>query len=264
MKHRPIPFIAKRLANQAVSMTLRAERMRGGREMKNLQKAGGVSALIAAATYVFAMGLVASLLTPMLDSNFGFQEFMKFLVANQLLVSVWHFSMYFINGVCLTILALALYERLKDDSPNLAKIATVFGLLWTSFVFLSGLILTHGTQVLIDLYEKNQANAANLKLMIDTVTTGIDFSDKLLGSLWVGLVSLAAYQSKVFPRAVNVFGLVISLMGLIGTVIPALVFVSYIFGVGAIVWWLCIGIVMLREQVKVDPVTTSSDQLRAT
>ena len=100
--------------------------------MKSLQKAGGISAFIAAATYVFAMGLAASLLMPMLDSNLGFQEFMKFLVANQLLVFVWNFSMYFVNGICLTVLALALYERLKDDSPNLAKIATVFGLLWTS------------------------------------------------------------------------------------------------------------------------------------
>ncbi len=232
--------------------------------MKNLQRAGGISAFIAAATYVFAMGLVATLLTPMLDSNFGFQEFMKFLVANQVLVFVWHFSMYFINGVCLSVLALALYERLKDDSPKLAKIATVFGLFWISFVFLSGLISIHGTQVLIELYQKNQANAANLKLMLDTVITGIDYSDKLLGCLWVGLVSLAAYQSTVFPRAVNILGLVISFAGLIGTVIPALVFVSYIFGVGAIVWWLCIGIVMLREQVKVNPVSTSSDQLRAT
>jgi Domain of unknown function (DUF4386) len=232
-------------------------------EMKNLQKAGAISALIAAATYVFAMGLAASLLTPMLDSNLGFQEFMKFLVANKLLVFLWHFSMYFINGVCLTVLALALYERLKDDSPKFAKIATAFGLFWISFVFLSGLITIHGTEVLINLYEKNQASAANLKLMIETVTTSIDYSDRLLGCLWVGLVSLAAYQSRVFPRAINIFGLVISLVGLIGTVIPALGFVSYIFGVGAIVWWLCIGIVMLREHVNVDLITTSSNLSRA-
>jgi hypothetical protein len=225
--------------------------------MKNLQRAGGISALIAAATYVFAMGLAATLLMPILDSNLGFQEFMKFLVANKLLVFVWHFSMYFI------ILALALYERLKDDSPNLAKTATIFGFFWISFVFLSGLIMIHGTEVLINLYEKNQASAANLRLMIDTVTTGIDSSDKLLGCLWVGIVSLAAFQSRIFPRAVNIFGLVISLTGLIGTVIPALGFVSYVFGVGAIVWWLCIGVVMLREHINIDPVTTSKNLSRA-
>jgi Domain of unknown function (DUF4386) len=231
--------------------------------MKNLQKAGGISALIAAATYLFAMGLAATLLMPMLDSSLGFREFMKFLVANKSLVFVWHFSMYFINGVCLTVLALALHERLKDDSPKLAKIATVFGLFWTSFVILSGLIINYGIEAVISLYQKSQASAENLWLAINTVTIGIDSSDKLLGCLWVGLLSLAAYQRRVFPRAVNLFGLAISLTGLIGTVIPALGFVSYVFGVGAIVWWLSIGIVMLREQVNVDPVTISSDLRRA-
>jgi Domain of unknown function (DUF4386) len=230
--------------------------------MKNLQRAGGISALIAAATYVFAMGLVASLLTPMLDSSLGFQEFMTFLVANKLLVFVWHFSMYFINGVCLTILALALYERLKNKSPNLAKIAAVIGLFWTSFVFLSGLIINYGIEVVVSLYQKSQASAENLWLAINTVTIGIDSSDKLLGCLWVGLISLAAYQSRIFPKVVNIFGLAISLLGLIGTVIPALGFVSYIFGVGAIIWWLCIGIVMLREQVNEDPVSTSNNLVR--
>ncbi|MDP2884139.1 MAG: DUF4386 family protein [Ignavibacteria bacterium] len=224
--------------------------------MKNLQKAGGISALIAAATYLFSMALVVSLLMPMADSNLGFQEFMAFLVANRLLIFVWHFSMYLINGVCLAVLVLALYERLKDDSPRLAKIATVFGLFWTSFVFLSGLITIHGNEVLINLYEKDQANAANLRLMIETITMGIDNSDKLLGCLWVGLVSLSAYKSRAFPKAANIFGLAISLAGLIGIVIPALISVSYIFGVGAIVWWLCIGIIMLRKHVIVEPVTT--------
>jgi hypothetical protein len=231
--------------------------------MKNLQKAGGICALIAATTYVFAMGLAATLLTPMLDSSLGFREFMTFLVANKLLVFVWHFSMYFINSVCLTVLALALYERLQDDSPKLAKIATVFGLFWTAFVMLSGLIINSGIETVISLYQKSQASAKNLWMAINTVTIGIDSSDKLLGCLWVGLISLAAYQSRIFPRAVNVFGLAISFTGLIGTIIPTLGFVSYIFGVGAIVWWLCIGVVMLREQVTSNAVTASSDLRRA-
>ena len=51
--------------------------------MKNLQRAGGVSAIVAAATYLFAMGLVVSLLKPMADPTLGFQEYMAFLIANK-------------------------------------------------------------------------------------------------------------------------------------------------------------------------------------
>lgn len=216
--------------------------------MKNLQKAGGVSAIIAAATYLFAMGLVASMLKPMADSALGFQDYMAFLVANKPLISVWHFSMYLINGICLTVLVLALYERLKDSSPSLAKIGSALGLIWTAFVFLSGMIVNYGTESLIALYGKNQGQAESLKNALDTITLGIDSSDKYLGCLWVGLVSLAALRNKVFPKAFNIFGLAISAAGLIGTMKPALVSVSYVFGIGAIAWWLAVGIYVLREQ----------------
>jgi hypothetical protein len=216
--------------------------------MKNLQKAGGVSAIIAAATYLFAMGLVVSMLKPMADSTLGFQEYMAFLIANKLLVFIWHFSMYLISGFCLTVLVLALYERLKNSSPSLAKIASAFGFIWIAFVFLSGMIKNYGIESLITLYGKNQGQAESLKNALDTITMGIDSSDKYLGCLWVGLVSLAAFKNKAFPKTFNVFGLAISAAGLIGTMIPALVSVSYIFGIGAIVWWLAVGIHMLRKQ----------------
>ena len=216
--------------------------------MKNLQKAGGVSAIIAAATYLLAMGLVVSMLKPMADSTLGFQEYMAFLIANKLLIFLWHFSMYLINGFCLTVLVLALYERLKNSSPRLAKIGSALGLIWTAFVFLSGMIVNYGNESLIALYGRNQGQAEALKNALDTITIGIDSSDKYLGCLWVGLMSLAAFKNKAFPKTFNVFGLAISAAGLIGTMIPALVSVSYVFGIGAILWWLAVGIYMLRKQ----------------
>ena len=149
--------------------------------MKNLQKAGGVSAIIAAATYLFAMGLVFSVLKPMADSSLGFQEYMAFLTANKLLVFIWHFSMYLVNGFCLTVVVLAIYERLKDSSPRLAKIASAFGFIWIAFVFLSGLIVNYGSEALITLYGKNQGQAESLRNALDTITLGIDSSDRVSG-----------------------------------------------------------------------------------
>ena len=216
--------------------------------MKSLQKVGGIAALIAAATYLFAMGLVVSMLKPMADSSLGFQEYMAFLIANKPLVFIWHFSMYLINGFCLVVLVLAIYERLKNNSPSLAKIASTFGFIWTAFVFLSGFIMNYGIEALITLYGKNQAQAEALENALGTITMGIDSSDKFLGCLWVGLVSLAAFKHKAFPKTFNIFGLAISAAGLIGTTIPSLVSISYFFGIGAIVWWLAVGIYMLRKQ----------------
>lgn len=219
--------------------------------MKNLQKAGGVSAIVAAATYLFAMGLAVSLLKPMADPALGFQEYMAFLIANKTLVFFWHFTMYLVNGVCLVVLVLALHERMKDSSPSLARIGAVLGLTWTAFVLLSGMIVNYSTGPLITLYGKNQAHAESLRTALDTITLGIDSSDKFLGCLWVGLVSLAAFRNGVLPRTFNVFGLAISAAGLVGTLIPALVSISYVFGIGAILWWLAVGIRLLRKVERV-------------
>jgi hypothetical protein len=216
--------------------------------MKNLQKIGGIFSIIASVTYIFAMALALSVLTPMANANLGFHEYIAFLVANKRLIHIWHFSMYFINGVCLTMIVLALYERLKNSSPVIAKMATVFGFIWTAFVFLSGLLIIHGTEAVIELYGKNKNHAEILKQIIDTITMSIDHSDKLLGCLWVGMVSIVALKNKMLPKVVNIIGITISIVGLIGTIIPSLLTISYVFGFGAIIWWLCIGVFMIRNE----------------
>ena len=156
--------------------------------MKSLQKVGGIAALIAAATYLFAMGLAVSVLKPMTDTSLGFQEYMSFLIANKPLVFLWHFAMYFINGACLVVLVLAIHERLKESSPDLARIASAFGFIWTAFVFLSGLITNYGIETLITLYGKSQAQAEALKTALDTVTLGID-SSGYCQFLWTEVLS---------------------------------------------------------------------------
>jgi hypothetical protein len=154
--------------------------------------------------------------------------------------------MYFINGICLTVLVVALYERLKNGSPYMAKIASAFGFIWAVFVFLSGLVNIFGSEAVITLYAKNQNQAEILKQTLETISMSIDHSDKLLGCLWVGFVSIAALKNRVLPKIANILGIVISIAGLTGIIIPSLLTVSYVFGVGIILWWLCIGIVMLR------------------
>ena len=215
-----------------------------------LQKAGGISAIIAATMYLFAMGLVVSLLQPVADTNLKFQEYMTFLSSNKMLVFIWNFAMYIISGICQTVLVWAIYERLKNTSPVLAKISATFGFIWVVFVFLSGFILTYSTEAIINLYQQNSTQAEMLKNTLDTITMGIDHSDKLLGCLWIGLVSFVAIKNKIFPQAVNIFGLIISILSPIGIIIPAFIEISYLFGIGIIVWWLALGICMLYKSSK--------------
>ena len=215
--------------------------------MKNLQKMGGVAALIDAATYLVSMGLLFTLLAPMANTELDFGQFMAFFIDNQTIVFIWHLLMYMVNGVFLVILALALHERLKAGSPAMARAATVFGLIWAALVFASGLITNHGLNVIVDLYSKDPAQAATVKVVLDMVTMGIDSSDRFLGCLWVLLVSWAALRAEGLPKALNYFGLVIGVAGLISTAAPALKELGIAFGLGIIVWWIWLGIAMLRR-----------------
>ena len=215
--------------------------------MKTLQKIGGIAALIDAATYLVAMALAVTLLAPMLNTNLAFDQFMAFFIPNQTLVFIWHLTMYMVNGVFLVILALALYERLKASSPAMAQTATVFGLIWAALVLTNLLIINHGLNVVVDLYGKDPARAATVKLLLDTVTLGIDSSDRFLGCLWVLLISWAAMRAEGLPKALNYLGMVLGVAGLISTAAPVLKVLGVAFGLGIIVWWLWLGIVMLHS-----------------
>jgi cytochrome c biogenesis protein CcdA len=217
--------------------------------MKNLQKAGGISSLISAATTLFAMGLVLSVLTPLTDPDLGFGEYLSFLGAHKTLVFIWNFTMYHINGISLTVFVLALYERLKTGAPYISKIAALFGFMWIVLIFASGLIIIYGNEAVITLAVKNQNQAEILKQTFDSISLSIDHSDKLLGCLWIGLASIAAFKNGALPKIVNIFGIIISIAGLSGICIPALIVtMSYVFGLGLMVWLISAGISMLCKQ----------------
>lgn len=214
--------------------------------MKTFQKMGSLAALIDAATYLIAMGLLLTVLTPM-SADLEFGRFITFYLSNQTTVFIWHLISYMVNGVFLVILALALYERLKAGSPSIAQVATIFGLIWAIMVFASGFITLYGYEVMAKLYTANPMQAATLKATLDAVTLGLDHSDRFLGCLWVLLVSWAALRSGVLPKPLNYLGLLIGLPGLISTVLPSANELAYAFGLGIIVWWSWLGIVLLQN-----------------
>jgi hypothetical protein len=216
--------------------------------MSTLQKMGGISSLICAATYLVSMGLLFTLLAPFADPAMDFAQFMDFFLANQTTIFIWHLLMYLVNGVFLVILALALFDRLKAGSPAMAQAATVFGLVWAALVFASGFITLYGWEILAGLDRSNPAQAATLKLALDMVTMGLDHSDRFLGCLWVLLVSWAALRVGVLPKPLNYLGLVIGVPGIISTAFPALTELGIAFGLGIIVWWIWLGIVLLRSR----------------
>jgi hypothetical protein len=215
--------------------------------MNTFRKVGGVSALVCAGTYILALGLLTTVLAPMAGGSLPFDQFIAFFLSNQTLIFIWHFTMYMVNGTFLVLLTLALYQQLKTGAPALVLAGACFGLLWAGLVFASGFISLYGWEVIGKLSAADPAQASLLRLVVDTVATGLDHSDRFLGCLWVLLASWAALRSGQLPRPLNFLGLAIGIAGLVSSLAPALNELGYAFGVGVIVWWIWLGIVLLRR-----------------
>ena len=213
--------------------------------MNDLQKMGGVTALIEAATYGAGLGLALTLLAPVLDADPD--RYVAFLADNLTLMYIWHLFIYVVNGVFLVVLALALYERLKAGSPAVVQTATAFGLIWAALVIASGMLIINDAGVVADLYDKDPAQAATVWLALSAVEEGLGGAIELPGGIWILLVSWAALRAGGLTRALNYLGVVIGVAGIL-TVVPALDVLGAVFGLGFIVWFVWVGIVMLRSR----------------
>ena len=218
----------------------------GRQMMKDMQKMGGVAALIMAATFLVGMALLFTLLAGYGSLDVDPVQNVAFLADNQAIIYIWYLVIYVVFGVFLVVLALALYERLKAGSPAMVQTATAFGLIWAGLMFASGMVANIGAGVVIDLYGKDPAQAASVWLSLQFVIDGLGGGNEIVGGLWVLLLSWAALRSGGLPKALNYLGVVVSVAGLV-TVVPALGEVGAVFGLGSIVWFIWLGIVMLRD-----------------
>lgn len=215
----------------------------------NLQKMGGISALYAAAAYV--VGMVGFLLVVDVSSVVDPVQRVALMGDNLAFLYIMYLIIYVVWGVFMIVLALALYERLKAGSPALAQTATVIGLIWAAVIIVAGMIHNVGMGNVVDLYDTDSTLAATVWLAIDSVFEGLGGSNEVLGGIWVLLISWAALRAGEFPKALNYLGLAIGVAGIV-SVVPALAeYFIYIFALGQIVWFIWLGIVLLRSSESV-------------
>ncbi len=214
--------------------------------MKNLQKMGGLAALINAAAYIVGFALALTYLAPVMNAADPAQ-YVAFLADNQTLMIVWYIIIYLIAGVFMVPLSLALHERLQVNAPALMQNATAFGLIWATTIIISGMIQVNDVGVLADLYGKDPAQATTVWLALSAVERGIGGVIELPGGVWVLLVSWAALRAGGLPKPLNYLGVVIGVAGIV-TIVPALGAGGSVFGLGFMVWFIWAGIVMLRHR----------------
>jgi hypothetical protein len=211
--------------------------------MAKLQKTGGVAALYLGAAYV--VGMVYFLLVVDYPGVVDPIEKVALLEDNQVGMYVLHLVIYVVFGVFLAMLALALYERLKTTAPALMQTATAVGLIWACLLVGSGMVFNVGMMSVVDTYATDPAQAGPVWSAIESVSEGLSGNGEFIGGLWTLLVSWAALRTGGLPRVLNYLGLLVGVAGII-SVVPALETVAAVFAIGQIVWFVWLGVVLLR------------------
>jgi hypothetical protein len=217
--------------------------------MKNLQKMGGIAALIGAATNLYALVMFVTLLVPKGYGSDDPVQAMAFLAGNQAFMRVFDIIIYLVFALSLIFLSLALYERLKAGSPVLAQAVTTFGLIYAVLVIVVGILEISNLNTIVKLYGENPAQAATVWLMLDSVATGLGGGggETLVNALWILLLSYVALWARELPKVLNYLGLVIGVAGILTVLLTSLLLIAVVYGLGLIIWLAWLGIVMLRS-----------------
>lgn len=110
--------------------------------MNQIQKIGGVAAILHSAAYLIGIGLYLAVMSPIIDATPA--EYVALLAGYRNIMVVWILIAYLVAGFCLVAVALAFYERMKDSSPALIQISTVLGFIWAALIIGSGNLMIHG------------------------------------------------------------------------------------------------------------------------
>jgi hypothetical protein len=218
--------------------------------MKNLQKIGGIAALIGAATNLLAIVMFITL-GPKGYGSDNPGQVVAFLSDNQAFMRGWYVIIYLVFGVGLIFLSLALYERLKAGSPVLVQAVTTFGLIWAVLVIVMGTLSINDLSTVVKLYGENPAQAATAWVTLDSVESGLgnNGGETMVNALWFLLLSWTALRARELPRVLNYLGVVTGAAGILSVVLqPAL---AAVYGLGLITWLAWLGIVMLRSSKSV-------------
>lgn len=214
-----------------------------------LQRAGGIAGFVTAATYVVGLGLIGVYLAPrgFLDVQGSPKESLAFLLDHQVTLYSWDLILYLVGGIALVSLVLGVHSRLRTGAAALSQTASVVGHLWAGLLLASGLIALVGQRAVVELAATDSVMAASTWSSVSVVQSALGGGIEIVGAIWVMLVSVAGIRSRVLGYGLGALGIGIAVAGA-WTIVPAAAeYAAPVFGLGLIVWFVWMGVTLLRR-----------------
>lgn len=210
-------------------------------------RAAGITALLQAFCYIFGFAMLASVMNPGDTSAWSAQDKLEFVLERAVLFQLWNVVIYVVFGVALVVLAAALHRLLAGSRSLLLTVATPLGMIWAGLVIASGMLVSVALPVVARSFATDPDAATQLWLTIAVVQDGLGGGVEVVGGLWLLLLSVAARQADPgLPAWLNLTGILVGVAGIL-TIIPALAELGAVFGLGQILWFVGVGVVLLRR-----------------
>jgi hypothetical protein len=220
--------------------------------MNDFQKVGGVASFIQAALLVGAIGLAVvafpaiGLTVNDLAAGSG-----KFLEASGKSPAVFA-SLDFVllaGAVVSLVLGLVLHERWRNRSVRLANLVVAAALVLATMRIATGLTMFIGTPRIVELYGQDHAQAITAYAALSAITAGLEESSRFAGGLFMILVGWAALATRDLQRPFAYVIIIVGVDQLLEVFVRPLAPVFGLgAGIGAIVWSVWLGVLLVRSR----------------
>lgn len=204
-------------------------------------KLGGLSAILLTIIYTIGIVMQGTIL------NTGHLETMEekfaFAANHASLLILWVSLLYIVFGVILIVLTVAIHDLVAVHNGFMSRLIMGFGLVWSTLVIASGMIYNNGLLAALD------RDSVALYEMMHIIHSSIGGNNEIIGALWTLLIVMAGFKYQLFPKWVGIIGLVAGVGGVM-TMVPSLYeTMIMVFALGQMVWWIVIGIHLLKKKV---------------
>ncbi len=208
---------------------------------------GGISAIIEASLYIFGFVILFLVLQPTIDESKTSIEKLNFVLENKTIYQVWIILIYVVFGIVLIPLTISINERFKEESTIWTMATPIFGFIWSGLVISSGMIGVIGIDSIASIYTADTNTALTSWKIIETIQNGIGGGVEIVGGIWVFLISVISLAHNKFGKLISYFGLIVGGAGIL-TIIPGLKELGAVFGLTQIVWFILIGLALIRNR----------------
>ncbi|MFO6464246.1 hypothetical protein ACK8OR_07635 [Jannaschia sp. KMU-145] len=208
--------------------------------------AGGLAAIVCAATYVVGFALLVTVLAPL---GYGTNAVdavavTAFAFERPGLFIAWNMVIYILNGLALAVLVVALHARLAPAAPGPAALSRMFGTIWATLVLAAGMIANIAVEG-VRAGTVDPGAAAERWRMLHAVELGLGGGNEIAGGVWILTISLTARGGPVLGPVAPQIGVATSVAGLATILPPLWDAAGTVFGLGAIGWFLAVGAALL-------------------